>query len=355
MNFFESGRITFITTERCNAECAHCLMECSPKKKHTLSHAQMRNVIDSYRKKHLLSQVIFSGGEPTLLGDELLKTISYCASLGIMTRMVTNCFWAKNDSAAERMLKTLRSSGLDEINISLDDYHAEYVPAENVLRVWELTKPMDFISVVLANCSEPGNRYTPESILSLIHEDVRLFDRRDGKIHDIPLPSQTGTTRLLCCSALQKTGRASEKLTDAHNWLLPLEQLRGGCPDACSDVCVSFDNHLWMCCGIRCADSAIFDFGSISDSGFDACTEAAADSVIVNAFHYLGPALLAEFIHTVEPSIIFPIEFHNCCEICAAIQQNPEAVNVLRKYPGYLFGVIEKVKKSRMDCSDNNA
>lgn len=133
--------LTFITTYKCGAVCDHCLMSCTPNNSDRLTLPQMRQFIDSFAEACVGSSVVvFTGGECTLLGDDLLEAIAYANSLGLFTRIVTNAWWAKSERDAETFLNELKSCGLDEINISCDDFHAEYIPLENVRNLLELSK-----------------------------------------------------------------------------------------------------------------------------------------------------------------------------------------------------------------------
>ena len=74
------------------------------------------------------SLVVFSGGEPTLLGDDLFEGIAYAHERRLLTRVVTNGFWGKSPEAAAAFVDRLIGAGLSEINISVDDLHQKYVP-----------------------------------------------------------------------------------------------------------------------------------------------------------------------------------------------------------------------------------
>jgi radical SAM protein with 4Fe4S-binding SPASM domain len=76
--------------------------------------------------------VSFTGGEPFLIPDLLEKSIAYASSLDLYTEVVTNTFWAKNIKKAALILESLKAGGLDVLNISVDDFHQEYIPMDNI-------------------------------------------------------------------------------------------------------------------------------------------------------------------------------------------------------------------------------
>ena len=50
---------------------------------------------------------------------------------------MTNGSWAINNCATEDMILYLLESGLNELNISTDDFHAKEVSLDCVRRIWK--------------------------------------------------------------------------------------------------------------------------------------------------------------------------------------------------------------------------
>jgi hypothetical protein len=72
--------------------------------------------------------VHIGGGEPFLNFEGLLVVIGELNKAGIRIEYIeTNAFWASEPAAAER-LRRLAGEGIDALCISVDPYHAEYVP-----------------------------------------------------------------------------------------------------------------------------------------------------------------------------------------------------------------------------------
>ncbi|WP_127842369.1 radical SAM protein [Actinomyces wuliandei] len=132
--------LAIATTDRCQARCAHCLMKSGPERTEELSLEEMESFISYLHEQHGLQLVVFTGGESTLLGDTLLEAIAFCSERGIGTRLVTNAIWAQDYDTARDYLVTLRECGLNELNISTDDFHLAWIPIDNVLRAWSAAK-----------------------------------------------------------------------------------------------------------------------------------------------------------------------------------------------------------------------
>ncbi|NIV37308.1 MAG: 4Fe-4S cluster-binding domain-containing protein, partial [Anaerolineae bacterium] len=79
--------------------------------------------------------VHFTGGEPFLNFELLLRLTAMAKGLGIPTTFVeTNGFWARDDEPAREKLLALRDAGLDGILISANPFILEQVPFERTER-----------------------------------------------------------------------------------------------------------------------------------------------------------------------------------------------------------------------------
>ena len=82
----------------------------------------------------------FTGGEPFLNVDLLLKAVEMAAALKIPSTFVeTNCFWCKDDDLTRQRLQALKEKGLQGILISVNPYYAEYVPFERTDRCIQIS------------------------------------------------------------------------------------------------------------------------------------------------------------------------------------------------------------------------
>ena len=128
---------------QCSAACRHCLYSCSP----TRGPASSNYVSDETAEKICLllnkggcRSVHIGGGEPFLDFDRLLVMVQKLKQTGIKLEYIeTNAFWAagtqgstetQKDTQKEVMtkLETLLTMGVDCLCISVDPFHAEYVP-----------------------------------------------------------------------------------------------------------------------------------------------------------------------------------------------------------------------------------
>lgn len=154
---------TIITTDKCTACCAECCFQCSPKNTNILSLKEITEFIDKCNYNFAnIKNIIFTGGECTLLGDDLIKAINYAHTLGFGTRVVTNAWWASTNHFAENYIKKLKKAGLDEINYSTGDNHQEFIPFNNIINATKASSNEKLTTVISIESFDEAkfSRYT---------------------------------------------------------------------------------------------------------------------------------------------------------------------------------------------------
>ena len=128
---------------RCNAACRHCLYSCSPTRGPAayIDEESAEKICRLLRKGGCRS-VHIGGGEPFLDLDGLLMAVRKLKRAGIKLEYIeTNAFWAAGTSAqkeAREKLERLLAEGGNTLCISIDPFHAEYVPWGAPLALAEL-------------------------------------------------------------------------------------------------------------------------------------------------------------------------------------------------------------------------
>ena len=136
------SQVGVFVTFRCTIRCRHCMVGAGP---HRREEMDLDKAIDwlhqvgSYANGHTKS-IGFTGGEPFCAWDKLLKLARTARQLGLTYTAMTNGFWAKSKQKARVLLAQLQPS---DVSISTDVYHAEYIPIENVARVFEACQDLN--------------------------------------------------------------------------------------------------------------------------------------------------------------------------------------------------------------------
>lgn len=157
--------LVFMTTYKCNFSCDHCSVSAGPERNEVLSNEVMKEIIEQAYFIPSIRVVVFTGGEPTLFPDLLSEGIKLAHEKGFVTRLVTNGWWARSRSETYRFLKDLKMLGLDEINMSYDDFHAHYLKhyggEQNLLNVVRVAIDLG-ITVVVETLLYSGVKITSQ-------------------------------------------------------------------------------------------------------------------------------------------------------------------------------------------------
>lgn len=136
----EKERIDFIYTLTCNFECAHCMLECSPKRHEKFDPGFAKKIISEVAARGCKS-ILLSGGEVFCYYEEILDIIKYIFNLGLSLELETNGFWGKDEAGVKKYLDpiTMLSSNLI-IYLSLDYFHSKYISEKNILNIAQYCK-----------------------------------------------------------------------------------------------------------------------------------------------------------------------------------------------------------------------
>lgn len=322
----------------------------------SLSFDQIRAAVTSLHTKTPLQVVVFAGGEPLLLGNDLLDAVALCDSLGIVTRVVTNAYWATSISAARRLTNVLREAGLAELNISCDDYHLPFIPFERVEFAWQASKNMGFTAVIIATCACPTSTITPSFIMDRLEEDLPLRFDTDG--YSIPRGAfdPDGTYYGMSNGKVQLIGRARTTLdhtiTVSRN--AGADDLKHACPWALRNPAVTPENRLVACCGIELMHNSVLDFGSLDASDASSLLEIADDMVLPNSIALFGPKYLMDFVRARSPKIAWRERYGSICEICEDIVNRDEVLSCLDEHSKELGTTVWAVRSQLEEGKTRN-
>ncbi|MBN1264341.1 MAG: radical SAM protein [Anaerolineales bacterium] len=114
--------IHFLLTYQCTLECDHCFLYCSPRSEGTFSLSQIKSVLQE-AKKMGVEWIYYEGGEPFLYYPLLKEAVSTASRMGFKVGIVTNSYFAHSEEDAVLWLKPLVVAGLDDLNVSNDEFH----------------------------------------------------------------------------------------------------------------------------------------------------------------------------------------------------------------------------------------
>jgi hypothetical protein len=143
------SQLHLLLTGECKYECDHCFVWSSPETGNTMTRDTVAHILAEAQALGTIEWFYFEGGEPFLCYELLLWGVQRANQLGFKTGIVSNAYWAEDESEALEQLYPF--AGLvQDLSISDDAYHGSD-ESDNVATArkvaGELDIPVGFISV----------------------------------------------------------------------------------------------------------------------------------------------------------------------------------------------------------------
>lgn len=306
--------LTFIVSDKCNITCDFCGPDCGPTAKGNLTTSSMLKIYKQQKETIGITNVVFTGGEPTLFLNEILPVIETIFNDGYATRVVTNAYWGKSESLARKVLGQLKSAGLTELNYSVDDFHQKYVPMEHIKTAMLVAEELK-IPVLLAFKTQPGGVLKKEDFERLINRPIPYLEEIRGSEFDFAFSS--GITVPL--------GRGEDTI-DKKEWVrdIPRSRWSGPCSEVFKNITIQPNGFLSPCCGIIDRKMPEFYFKNLHEEDFLETIIDANSSTLYNWLASEGPEGIMEYILKLNPAAEFLGNYIQNCHLCQEIFSNAE-------------------------------
>ncbi|TFH90996.1 radical SAM protein [Vibrio ouci] len=223
--------LTILTTYQCTAACKDCCFECTPQVSVKLTEEQIKDAILQAKLNFpLLKQVVFSGGECFMLKDTLFRSIALATSLGLVTRCVTNAYWAKNRSRANEIVRELSNSGLTEVNISTGLDHQRWVSLNTVVNALEVLVSHSISTLITIESDTETS-----TCLSDLTQNQRVQTIR--KEH-----SEKFTLQVNAWMPFHKDSVTRQ--------VIDIKEIEGGCDQLFNNCVITANGEIAACCGL---------------------------------------------------------------------------------------------------------
>ena len=117
------NQIHLLLTYRCDFECDHCFLYCSPRAKGTFTRKQIAEILEQAEGLGTIEWIYFEGGEPFLVYPLMIEGIRMASAKGFKTGIVTNGNWAVSAEDARIWLEPLCELGVADLSMSNDGFH----------------------------------------------------------------------------------------------------------------------------------------------------------------------------------------------------------------------------------------
>jgi hypothetical protein len=267
-----------------------------------------------------LQLVVFSGGEPFLLKDDLIDSVAHCSKLGLRSRIVTNGSWAKRTARAKETCERLREAGLTELNVSTGRDHQQWVDHQTVVNA-------------SAAAVAAGLR-----VLVTIETDTKISDCLDSFRSD-PRVIELSDHPLFAFQAnywMPFHGDAPERLQAAD-----LSVLRKGCGQVFKNVVITPRDEVAACCGLTFEHIPEMRLGPCSD-GLGDRYRSQADDFLKYWLKVDGPYSIIERVMGDQATALLANVVHQC-QACAVLHRSDEARRTLaRRYEEFVPDVMTR-------------
>ncbi|MBL7085582.1 MAG: radical SAM protein [Candidatus Cloacimonetes bacterium] len=167
--YLTPNRIEFAITYLCNCKCKHCY---SIQNNETFpEHIDKSLAVEIVRKvgeQYSPESIMTFGGEPLLFPEIVSAIHKEAMDVGIPSReIITNGYWSKDAKKIKEIAKNLKESCVNEIIVSVDTFHQEQIPLDNVRKTIESCLQEGFQNIILNPCwvvsEENDNRYNQKT------------------------------------------------------------------------------------------------------------------------------------------------------------------------------------------------
>ncbi|MCL4330624.1 MAG: hypothetical protein M1533_06490 [Candidatus Thermoplasmatota archaeon] len=224
----------------------------------------------------------FTGGEPTLALDNLITLIKHAKSLGYITRVVSNGWWAREEDGASLMLTKLKTAGLDEINMSFDDFHLDLpkgrwkAEQRNLINVAKASSSlgMKFGIGIIKKKKSVVNK---EFVVNYLSEELGIS--KDDVLNKFAFIEDVAA----------RTGRGRQTIADKD--IEEREFPITGCVDIGSVYGIHPTGRITACCGHAMFDSDAFDVSNwkVDQDPLKRATEITGKNLVYWWLWALGP------------------------------------------------------------------
>lgn len=322
--------ITLLTTFKCTAACRNCCFQCSPKCEKKMTAAEMKHYIDTCLIVYPeIKTVVFTGGECTLLGQDLIKTIKYAKINGLSTRIVTNGWWAKDYMAAQNKINMLQQAGLDEINFSTGDDHQQWIPFTYVRNAAVAAFRQGMYCAINVETKD-DSKFNIDKIIEKDHilsehSTNNIYERRKIYIEKGIWAQFDGSNEKITYKAYESNFKFKR------------------CKNLFSIIPINPYGEVLACCGITSESNLYMRLGNINHENIKTVYERAFCDVLKLWLFTEGPEKIAKFLLSHEDENDTQINVQHTCLLCRKISCSKKYIDILIKYrKEYMTNLILK-------------
>jgi uncharacterized Fe-S cluster-containing radical SAM superfamily protein len=180
--FIKNRKINYsgiMTSYVCSASCRHCMFCSSPKAGKDFITEEAAGRITRTLAREGVTSVHIGGGEPFLNFAALTGLLEAMRNNGVGVDYIeTNAFWCRDEKTVYERLASVRALGVRTVMVSVDPFHAEYIPLNRPLLLIRLLREtgMDYFVwqerfISRLRRLDPSRTHTHAELKSLLGDD----------------------------------------------------------------------------------------------------------------------------------------------------------------------------------------
>lgn len=304
-NFFESG-VYVSPTLRCNVACRHCVANEDIEDVIDVGRDQLLDWIEQIAESGIKS-IRFVGGEPFLVLPDLVIWIKRIKELGMESTVVTNGFWGRTKESARKVLDQL--SELDNLIISSDKFHLEFIGAD-----------------IVKNVIEVGLQYGKNIIMNITYiekSDIQYMMKLFGSYQDRIIIQMVKT--------MPFDGPESKKITKHCYFRNPLRTSK-----FCwiGNYFINANGDVFACCQSSIGtETNYLTLGNVNKERFLDLIRKVRQKEVYKYIGQNGPrGIVKAFLESPFKEELMDIAFASGCEVCQKLLNDPDKYDYFLKY-----------------------
>ena len=126
-------KIEFVVTYACTGRCKHCSEGDHKSCGVHIDPAVAADAVKKITAAYPIKTVMTFGGEPLLYPETVYAVMKTASELNIPKRqIITNGYFSKDAARIREVARRLAESGVNDLRLSADAFHQEYIPLEPV-------------------------------------------------------------------------------------------------------------------------------------------------------------------------------------------------------------------------------
>jgi pyruvate-formate lyase-activating enzyme len=308
--------LTIIPTYKCTASCKDCCFGSNPTITKRIPQKKILQYIDDAKQMRSIDLICFSGGEPFLLKNDLVKAVNDCCKSGVLSRIVTNGYWATSLKVARDKLSELVKAGLNEINFSTGKDHLEWVDLSYVLNGLEASFELGITTALMIELRADSD-ISKNEIIRFAREEGRSelanFLEED-RIKSVESPWMSFQEISSVDANLTTSGRRLNKLNLDHF---------GPCQSIFKTLVVSPSEHLGVCCGLPREEIPNLTLGSLAKDSLKFLLSSGRDDLLKIWLFLEGPEQILAYAASHNPEIEWENKYSHQCDVCRRVMTDP--------------------------------